>query len=96
MDAGFEDVEQYPTVEEKAARLVYALIGNHAFVDGNKRVGVLAMLTLLALNEVRLHYTQAELVGLGIDAASGKAMYDDILNWIKTHKTPEKIPPAVL
>ena len=54
------------------------------------------MLTLLALNEVRLHYTQAELVGLGIDAASGKAMYDDILNWIKTHKTPEKIPPAVL
>ncbi len=96
VDAGFEDVEQYPTVEEKAARLVYALIGNHAFVDGNKRVGVLAMLTLLALNEVRLHYTQAELVGLGIDAASGKAMYDDILNWIKTHKTPEKIPPAVL
>lgn len=44
VDAGFEDVEQYPTVEEKAARLAFALISNHPFADGNKRVGVLAML----------------------------------------------------
>ena len=34
----FGDEEVYPTVEEKAARLMFALINNHAFVDGNKRI----------------------------------------------------------
>lgn len=50
VDASFEDVEQYPTIQEKAARLAYGLITNHAFVDGNKRIGVLAMLLTLNLN----------------------------------------------
>lgn len=44
VDAAFGDVERYPSIEEKAARLASALISNHAFVDGNKRVGILAML----------------------------------------------------
>ena len=37
--AGFGDREFYPSKEEKGARLGYALISNHAFVDGNKRTG---------------------------------------------------------
>lgn len=41
---GFGDVEIYPSVDEKAARLAYALIENHAFIDGNKRIGILVML----------------------------------------------------
>lgn len=44
--AGYDDHEQYPTIEEKAARLAFALISNHAFVDGNKRIGVIVMLIL--------------------------------------------------
>lgn len=36
VNAGFDGVEQYPTIEEKAARSTYALISNHAFADGNK------------------------------------------------------------
>lgn len=86
IDAGFGDVEQYPTTEEKAARLAYALIGNHAFVDGNKRVGVLAMLMALKLNGVSLRYTQRELIDLGLAAASGRMGYQDILLWINQHK----------
>lgn len=84
--AGFGDVEQYPTVEEKAARVAFALVSNHAFVDGNKRVGVLAMLMILTLNGILLHYTQAELIKLGLDAASGRAKYKEILGWIAEHK----------
>ena len=42
-EVSFDDVEMYPTVEEKAARLAYSLINNHAFVDGNKRIGVFVM-----------------------------------------------------
>lgn len=85
VNAGFEDVEQYPTAEEKAARLAYALISNHAFVDGNKRVGVLAMLMTLWLNGVALRYTQQELIDLGLAAASGAVRYNEILSWILNH-----------
>lgn len=85
VDAGFEDVEQYPSVEEKAARLAFSLISNHPFADGNKRVGVLAMLMTLRLNGVALRYAQQELIDLGLAAASGKAGYGDTLAWIKKH-----------
>ena len=85
-EASFDDVEMYPTVEEKAARLAYSLINNHAFVDGNKRIGVFVMLMTLKLNHAKLTYTQAELSGLGLDIASGKADYEDVLTWIREHR----------
>lgn len=89
VDAGFEDVEQYPTVEEKAARLAFALISNHPFADGNKRVGVLAMLMTLKLNGVKLRYTQRELMDLGLVVASGGGNYFHALSWISQHKLPD-------
>ena len=82
MNAGFGDVELYPTIEEKAARLMFALIGNHAFADGNKRVGILAMLMTLRLNGKQLLYTQQELIDFGLAAAKG-ADYEEILSWIR-------------
>ena len=85
VNAGFEDVERYPTAGEKAARLAYALISNHPFVDGNKRVGVLSMLMMLKLNGVTLRYTQQELIDLGLAAASGRMGYEEILEWILHH-----------
>lgn len=48
----FSETELYPTLIEKAARLGYSLIKNHAFVDGNKRIGAHAMLVFLALNSI--------------------------------------------
>ena len=39
----FDGKELYPTKEEKGARLGYSLISNHAFVDGNKRIGMYVM-----------------------------------------------------
>ena len=47
--SGFGGQEFYPTKEEKGARLGYALISNHAFVDGNKRIGMYVMLTFLGV-----------------------------------------------
>lgn len=43
----FDGEELYPTDIEKSARLAYNLISNHPFVDGNKRIGLLAMLVVL-------------------------------------------------
>ena len=45
-------LENYPTVEEKAARLAYSLTKNHPFLDGNKRIGVLIMLVFLEINKM--------------------------------------------
>ena len=45
----FDGKELYPTKEEKGARLGYSLISSHAFIDGNKRIGMYVMLTFLEL-----------------------------------------------
>lgn len=86
INAGFDDVEQYPTIEEKAARLAFSLVNNHAFVDGNKRVGVLSLLMTLSLNKIRFNYSQSELIALGLSVADGSMEYNDILQWIRNHK----------
>ncbi len=87
--SGFGDIELYPSVEEKAARIMFSLVSNHAFVDGNKRIGLLAMLVILEFNGIMLEYTQAELIELDLSLASGKYGYDEILDFINTHKKSE-------
>ena len=84
--ATFDGKELYPTKQEKGARLGFALISNHAFVDGNKRIGVFTMLMTLQLNNVKLRYTQPELISLGLSVADGSKGYDGILTWIIEHK----------
>ena len=84
--ASFGDSEIYPTVEEKASRLMFSLTNNHAFVDGNKRIGILVMLMTLELNNVNLKFTQKELIDLGLSVANGRMKYDEILNFLQKHK----------
>lgn len=52
MYASFDGKDLYPGKEEKAARLGFSLIANHAFIDGNKRIGMYAMLTFLEVNGI--------------------------------------------
>jgi death-on-curing protein len=84
--ARFGDQEFYPTKEEKGARLGYTLISNHAFVDGNKRIGVYIMLSFLEMNGIRLQCTDDELVDIGLSVASGRMKYEDFLQWVLDHK----------
>lgn len=84
--AAYDDAEMFPTIEEKAARLAFGLITNHAFVDGNKRIGIMAMMTTLELNSVSLISSTDELTELGLGIADGKLGYEDILAWIERHK----------
>jgi death-on-curing protein len=84
----FEGNDVYPSVVEKAARLAYSLCNNHAFVDGNKRVAVTAMLVLLRMNNIELAFTQKELISLGLGIASGSVGYDDILTWLTAKLIP--------
>ncbi|MFI3244474.1 MAG: type II toxin-antitoxin system death-on-curing family toxin [Akkermansia sp.] len=82
----FGDYEQYPTIEEKAARLAFAIVANHAFLDGNKRIGILVMLLSLRINQINLIYTQQELIHLGLALADGSADYKTTYEWILCHR----------
>ena len=84
--AGFGDEEFYPTKEEKGARLGYTLVSNHAFVDGNKRIGMYIMLTFLEVNGVRIDCTNEELVEVGLSVAAGTMEYEELRDWIIEHK----------
>mgnify|MGYP003306391096 CR=1 FL=1 len=82
----FGGVELYPTKEEKAARLGFSLISNHAFVDGNKRIGMHVMLTFLLVNGIRLNCTNEDVVEAGLGVASGAMGYEELLLWIRIHR----------
>ena len=69
--ATFDGVELYPSKEEKAAKLGYSLISNHAFVDGNKRIGVYVMLSFLELNGIHIEAADEDVVSLGLGVADG-------------------------
>lgn len=50
----FDGVELYPSLEDKAANLLYLITKNHAFTDGNKRIAATIFLYFLEKNEVLL------------------------------------------
>ena len=84
--SGFGGKEFYPTKEEKGARLGYSLISNHAFVDGNKRIGVYVMLTFLEVNGIRIDCTNEDVVRIGLGVADGSMNYDALLAWVREHR----------
>ena len=85
--SGFGSKEFYPTKEEKGARLGYSLISNHAFVDGNKRIGVYVMLTFLEVNGIRIDCTNEDVVKIGLGVADGSMDYDALLAWVREHRS---------
>ena len=82
----FDGRELYPTKEEKGARLGYMLISNHAFLDGNKRIGMHVMLTFLEVNGIRIDCTDDDIIEAGLGVASGKMDYGDLLQWVLKHR----------
>ena len=82
---GFGEMEFYPTKEEKAARLGFLLISNHAFLDGNKRIGMHIMLSFLELNGLHVNCTNEEVVETGMGIASGDMTYENVLQWVRAH-----------
>ena len=82
----FDGQDLYRTKEEKGARLGYSLISNHAFVDGNKRIGMYIMLTFLEVNGIRIYPSVDEVVRVGLAVACGDMKYQDLLEWIIENK----------
>lgn len=81
--ATFGGQELYPTKLEKAARLGFSLISNHAFVDGNKRIGMYIMLMFLELNGVKVTATDQDVIDAGLSVADGSMKYEELLSWVR-------------
>jgi death on curing protein len=81
-------LDLYPTLADKAAALCFSLVGNHPFVDGNKRVGHAATETFLVLNgaEIDAHLDEQERVML--DLAAGRIDRGHLADWVRQHLKP--------
>ncbi|MCE7070704.1 virulence RhuM family protein [Dyadobacter sp. CY327] len=75
---GFGDFDFYPSIEEKAAVLLYLVIKNHSFIDGNKRIAAACFLLLLEVNGLlttsdgKLLISNEALASLTLFAAASK------------------------
>ena len=81
----FAGIELYPTIIDKVAQLGYSLIKNHAFVDGNKRIGTHVMLVFLMLNGIDVDYEDEELTRLILGVAAGEISSEQLLAWLQVH-----------
>lgn len=84
--ATFDGQELYPHLEQKAAKLGYTLAKNHAFLDGNKRIGIYSMLIFLDVNGVTMEYSDDDLISLGFGIADGSMDYEEVLAWVQEHR----------
>lgn len=76
----------YPTLEEKGARLGFSLISNHAFVDGNKRIGILALILFMRVNGAPLTLSNEDIITAALGVAAGRMDYPSLLAWVHTHQ----------
>ena len=65
--------DAYPTIELKAAALVHSICRNHALVDGNKRLALVAVVTFLRLNGQPFTLSQDQAFDLIMRVAEGSA-----------------------
>jgi death on curing protein len=84
----FDGVDLYPTIAAKAGALAHALIQNHPFLDGNKRIGHAAMEVFLIINGREISGTVEEQEGLILAVASGQISRVELINWIEEHLVP--------
>jgi death on curing protein len=79
----FDNRELYPSIIEKAAALTESLLGNHPFVDGNKRVGYVVLRLYLSSHGFVLTASSNDKYDFIVRVASGQMAFNEIVDWIK-------------
>ena len=81
----FNNEYVYKSIYIIASKLAYFLVDNHPFVDGNKRIGILVMITFLEINGITVEASDQELIDLGIGLADKSISSDDLIIWVISH-----------
>jgi death-on-curing protein len=84
--------DAYPDMHTKAAAMMHSLIRNHAFIDGNKRTGVLATILFYNLNGYTIETIQEDLIALALDIVEGQIDVEGIVGILKSWARPLPLP----
>lgn len=93
--ATFDGQDLHQTILEKAAALCASLVQNHAFLDGNKRIGHASMATFLMLNGAEIVAGTDEQERLILRLAAGTCGREELLTWLLQHTKSLAPDPAV-
>jgi death-on-curing protein len=80
--------ELYPDLFSKAAILIFLLIKDHPFVDGNKRTGLFGLFEFLERNDCTVVAPNDELYQFTLDIATSKLDKEQIEKWLRAHTIP--------
>lgn len=80
--------ELYPDKYQKAAALIRGIIGDHPFVDGNKRTAMLVGLTFLAENEIQFKGKKGSIEDYAVKIATDHLSIAKIAKWLKDNSKP--------
>ncbi len=86
--ATFGESDLYPTLWDKAAALMESLIQNHPFVDGNKRVGLVAAGLFLERNGYILTANNTEALNFTLKVAQSSLKREAMAQWLQAHSAP--------
>ncbi len=78
----FDGKDLYPTIYDKAAALVESLVKNHAFIDGNKRIGYVMLRFFLMESGYDLSASQTDKYNFIIEISKGGLDFEGIKKWI--------------
>ena len=75
----------HPTIPDMAAAYLFHIVGNHPFLDGNKRVGTMSALVFLEMNGYDFNASDDELTAVVLLVASGKMLKDELSLFFRQH-----------
>ena len=84
----FDGEDLYPDLAAKAAALMHSLVLNHAFVDGNKRVGAAAAELVVEVNGQRLRAPDDDLEDVSFAVARGELSAEALAIWFRQRLEP--------
>jgi death on curing protein len=85
--ATFDEQDLYPNLFLKAGALLESLVGNHAFVDGNKRTAITSTGLFLRINGYRLTADNQQLEAFMLQCAQRLISLEQMAMWLKSHST---------
>jgi len=87
-EASYGGAYLHPSAVEMAAAYLFHSVRNHPFVDGNKRVGLIAALAFLGLNKLTLDADADALFDLVLGVAAGTVAKAEVAVFLQEHARP--------
>ncbi len=89
-EATFDGVELHKSIFEKAAAYGFHLCCNHPFIDGNKRISLVAMVTFLHVNGYEIIADEKQMYLLIMSIANGELSKQELTKFLEIYSKPLK------